>query len=265
MDKIENASEGDADRAGGTVTRDEACRMFGVSSCTWRRWERNGWVRGTWAGNYKLYHAGELSRLLAACGRLAPPYPDPDRPGVYRVPLSSLGMRRREAIIDAQSLPLIEGKVCCWAAGPSGAGQVTVTSGDTSAALRRLIVGVTEAALHVMHRNGDALDCRRENLVVRTMVQQLASLPKLAARNGRPCSSRFKGVGWEKQTRKWRAQIVVAGKTRNLGRFEDEIAAAVAYDEAARELFGEHAWLNFPDGVDAWLEKEGFTQRERAA
>ena len=42
---------------------------------------------------------------------------------------------------------------------------------------------------------------------------------------------------------------------RRLGSFRDEIAAAQAYDEAARELFGEHARPNFPDGVDAWLER----------
>ena len=71
---------------------------------------------------------------------------------------------------------------------------------------------------------------------------------------GRPCSSRFKGVCFEKFTGKWRAAIVVDAKTIRLGRFRDETAAAEAYDEAARELFGEHARPNFPDGIDAWIE-----------
>ena len=35
-----------------------------------------------------------------------------------------------------------------------------------------------------------------------------------------------------------------------------EIAAAQKYDQAARELFGEHARPNFPDGIDAWLEQQ---------
>jgi hypothetical protein len=53
---------------------------------------------------------------------------------------------------------------------------------------------------------------------------------------------------------------------RHLGRFGDEIAAAQAYDEAARELFGEHAYLNFPDGVDAWLARDAEeAQRAEAA
>ena len=46
------------------------------------------------------------------------------------------------------------------------------------------------------------------------------------------------------------------GVTCRLGCFRDELAAAQAYDEAARELFGEHAQLNFPDGIDAWPERE---------
>ena len=44
--------------------------------------------------------------------------------------------------------------------------------------------------------------------------------------------------------------------SRQLGVYRDEIAAAQAYDEAARELFGEHARPNFPDGLDAFLIQE---------
>ena len=52
---------------------------------------------------------------------------------------------------------------------------------------------------------------------------------------------------------------------RRLGSFHDEIAAAQAYDEAARDLFGEHARLNFPNGIDAWLDAEHSRQINRAA
>ena len=52
---------------------------------------------------------------------------------------------------------------------------------------------------------------------------------------------------------------------RTLGSFHDEIAAAQAYDEAGRELFGEHARVNFPDGVDAWLEREALAAEATAA
>lgn len=59
----------------------------------------------------------------------------------------------------------------------------------------------------------------------------------------RPVSSRFKGVHLE--GRKWRAQIRHNGPKRNLGSFDDEAAAARAYDAEARRLFGEFALTNF--------------------
>jgi hypothetical protein len=76
---------------------------------------------------------------------------------------------------------------------------------------------------------------------------------KMTHRLGRPVTSRFKGVSWCEPRGKWVAQIGSDARTKYLGGFSDEIAAAEAYDEAARRLFGEHAQLNFPDGIDAYL------------
>ena len=126
-------------------------------------------------------------------------------------------------------------------------------SGGGGLPLRRVIMGVTDSGLNVRHVNGDPLDCRRENLVVRTIKQRTRNMRKAATHFGQPCTSRFKGVYWEWRTKRWRAAIHLDKKKRYLGRFGDEIAAAQAYDEAARELFGEHAYLNFPDGIDAFL------------
>ncbi len=39
------------------------------------------------------------------------------------------------------------------------------------------------------------------------------------------------------------------GKEHFLGLFDDEIEAALAWDAKAKELRGEFAYLNFPDGV----------------
>jgi AP2 domain len=58
----------------------------------------------------------------------------------------------------------------------------------------------------------------------------------------------FKGVGWSgAETHRWQARIMREGKRVFLGNFGTPEEAARAYDRAARELFGEHAWLNFPD------------------
>jgi len=58
--------------------------------------------------------------------------------------------------------------------------------------------------------------------------------------------SGFKGVCWHKQKKKSRAQIDVNGKRTHLGYFSDPVQAAIAYDSAALELYGEFARLSFP-------------------
>jgi hypothetical protein len=113
--------------------------------------------------------------------------------------------------------------------------------------------------------NGDPLDCRRSNLVARTLTDTAANKRKQATFNGQPCTSRFKGVCRPKKAKRWVATIKKDCVARQLGSFHDEIAAAQAYDEAARELFGEHARLNFPDGVDVRLEREALAAEATAA
>jgi hypothetical protein len=61
------------------------------------------------------------------------------------------------------------------------------------------------------------------------------------------------------------ASIKYQGKTRHLGQFTDELAAAVAYDEAAQQWYGEHARLNFPEGVDAYLQAAAREESETRA
>jgi hypothetical protein len=252
----------------GWVSMRDACQMFGVHPNTWNRWERDGLItcgKRFTARRLKLYPLDQLERLLAECGRYAPPYPDPHRPGCYRVPLAGEDIHRREALIDAADVPLIEGKRFHFsrsAADDPGRVATFDRSGDASR-LHQIITGVRGTGWKIAHLNGDPLDCRRANLVVRNLSESGAAARKAATFCGRPCMSRFKGVCWSEHRGRWKAYVKKDGVMRNLGYFNDEIAAAQARDEAARELFGDHARLNFPDGVDAWLEAEP-TRTERA-
>jgi hypothetical protein len=222
------------------------------------RTERTSGGRGDGA-RVRTYARDEVQRLVAEHGRYAPPYPDPDRPGCIRVPLWTRGIERREAVIDAADLSIVAGKRWYLSAFDDGdpRGHVGTSSVAGDRALHHLILGVTPTKdMCVGHRNGDPLDCRRANLVLRTLSERNAAMGKVKLIRGQPPSSRFKGVSWHKKDEVWRVRIKRDGETRTIGSFRDEIAAAEAYDEAARELFGEHARLNFPDGVDAFLAVE---------
>jgi hypothetical protein len=199
----------------------------------------------------------EVERLLLRCGLVVLPYPDPRRPGVYRVPLSGETAQGREALIDADAVPLVRTRRWRFAAAEAGrGGEVQTMIPSENIRLHYVVTGITsDKEFHVAHRNDDPLDCRRENLVVRTLSDTGAHKRKSATFCGRPCTSRFKGVWWNKRDNRWVATIKKDRVQRRLGSFRDEIAAAQAYDEAARELFGEHARPNFPNGVDAWFER----------
>lgn len=96
------------------------------------------------------------------------------------------------------------------------------------------------------HIDRDGLNNQRCNL--REATQRQNSL------NSRPASgsaSQYKGVHLSKQAatrpRPWAAHIRAEGANYELGFYEKEIDAAHAYDAAARNLFGEFAYLNFPE------------------
>lgn len=59
-------------------------------------------------------------------------------------------------------------------------------------------------------------------------------------------TSGFKGVSYCKMTDRWESKISIKGTTYKLGRFNDPVEAAKAYDCAAKSTWKEFAWLNFP-------------------
>ena len=93
----------------------------------------------------------------------------------------------------------------------------------------------------VDHKDRSGFNNRRKNLRPATTSQN-----KRNSDSYRNSSSKYKGVHWNKQCKKWKAQIVHEGKNYYLGLFDSEIAAAMAYDEASCRLHGEFGRLNFP-------------------
>jgi hypothetical protein len=100
---------------------------------------------------------------------------------------------------------------------------------------------ITDPKTEVDHWNRDGLRNTRRNLRLATRSQNNANRRKQAG-----CSSGYRGVSWSKHASKWKAQISIDGKVCFLGYFASEVRAALAYDTAARERFGEFANCNFP-------------------
>ncbi len=97
------------------------------------------------------------------------------------------------------------------------------------------------AGKFIDHINHNGLDNRKANL--RIVTRRENSWNKRKQRGN--YSSQYKGVTWLKRTGKWQARIVCKGTSIFIGQFDDEKAAARAYDARAAELFGEYAALNF--------------------
>jgi len=93
----------------------------------------------------------------------------------------------------------------------------------------------------VDHKNCNSLDNRRANLRFATRAENMQN-----RRKKKNTTSRFVGVHLYKPSNRWVCRITYQGKRIVLGRFDSEIAAAKAYDEAAKKYFGEFARLNFP-------------------
>ena len=110
-------------------------------------------------------------------------------------------------------------------------------------AMHRLIMNVTDPTVQVDHINGDSLDNRRENLRICSNQENLRN--RGAQANNK---SGYKGVVCrEGRKNPYIAQIAVNKKNIYLGSFECAEDAALAYDIAARDTFGEFAYLNFPE------------------
>ena len=93
----------------------------------------------------------------------------------------------------------------------------------------------------VDHINGNPLDNRRINLRVCSQWDNSKNMAKHF--DGR---SRYKGLTSTKSG-KWFARINYKYKHISVGLFDDEVEAAKAYDQKAKELYGEFAKLNFPE------------------
>lgn len=108
---------------------------------------------------------------------------------------------------------------------------------NKSVPMHRYIMGVTDSAVLVDHRNGDRLDNQRRNLRLCTKAEN-ARNRKINRNN----TTGYKGVQIVPKRNSpniYRAMIKAKGKLYNLGDYPTKEEAANAYKEAATRLHGD--------------------------
>jgi len=111
---------------------------------------------------------------------------------------------------------------------------------DKKIFMHRFIMGVTDSKIHVDHINHNTLDNRKENLRVCNHFQNGRNR-KISKNN----TTGYKGVVcFSYNKTKFIAQIKYQNKQKRIGKFNTAKEAAIAYNEKAKELFGEFAYLN---------------------
>lgn len=152
-----------------------------------------------------------------------------------------------------KTIPLTRGKIAVvddsdwewlkeykWYCGKTKKGKLYARAkiNGKEVSMHRLIMDAPKGVT-VDHVSGITLDNRRSNLRLCSQ----ADNNRNAVKHNFNTSSMYKGVR-KHACGKWHSRIQVNDKTISLGLFDSEIEAAEAYNNAAKEYFGEFAQLN---------------------
>jgi hypothetical protein len=121
----------------------------------------------------------------------------------------------------------------------------TRVDGRKLLAMHRLVMGAKKGQF-IDHINGDTLDNRKSNLRFCTKAENTRNRAKSST-----STNKYKGVC--RSGKKFKAVIRVNGAQKTLGCFHKEEYAALVYDMAAIEYYGDFARPNFTPEVRRFL------------
>jgi len=156
-----------------------------------------------------------------------------DDPSIRRIPLGN----GRFAVVDAADYE--EVSKYKWRASHHGRTiYATCVKRGRVVYMHRMIMKARKGAL-VDHVDGNGLNNRRCNLRMCTPQQNRANVGPRGGASGFVGVHRFRD--------KWAARVSHRGKMYHLGTYDDPVEAAKVRDRKAYGLFGEYAYLNFPE------------------
>lgn len=120
---------------------------------------------------------------------------------------------------------------------------VIATDNQEERRLHRWLVGAKPGDWcdHINHRG---MDNRMENIRLVSASQNAMNRIKKPWKEDVMPASQYKGIHLRKPENVWRAVICKNGKRTNLGDYDNEIDAALAYDRAAKLIHGDNALTN---------------------
>jgi AP2 domain len=149
-----------------------------------------------------------------------------------------IALNRGFALVDADRFEELNAFV--WSVSGRDGKHVARGDGYKTLWLHHVVLDIP-SHVHIDHKNRNGFDCRKSNLRVADNSLNHANTDKMK----KATSSKFKGVHWRKGRGKWSAEIKVRYRKIKLGCYVDEREAALAYDRAALQHFGEFAKTNF--------------------
>lgn len=147
----------------------------------------------------------------------------------------------RFAIVDDEDYEYLNQFKWCFKKEPNSEKGYAVRKEKSKIIHMEFLILEKHSGLIIDHINIDSLDNRKENLRLCTKAENCQN--RSIRKNS---SSGYKGVFRTKNSKKnpWRARITNNGKRIHLGVFPSKKEAAIAYNEKAKELFGDFAATN---------------------
>jgi len=164
------------------------------------------------------------------------PPPEPPNGQVKFIALT----KGRHTLVDAADFERLNRHKWFAMRSPNGSGYYAARwENGRMVLMHREILDAPDGRI-VDHANRNPSDNRRCNLRLCTKQQNVFN------RHSGVHSSRYQGVSYCKQERKWVAYIKLDKQHERLGGFDDEVVAAQVRDRWAFAFHGRFAYLNFP-------------------
>ena len=156
------------------------------------------------------------------------------------------------ALVDDEDFELLSRSKWCFSG--KYARRSTCFLGKQKVIWMHRVINNTPVGFETDHIDHNKLNNQRNNLRSVTSTENKYNKGKISCLKGKPPTSRFKGVHWDKGRKKWQASITICGTFVSLGRYDSEEVAATIYDKRLLQFNREFAVLNFPDIKDGFVD-----------